>query len=308
MPSTTGHRTGWAFAPAHITGIFSPSLEARDPRGRGSVGAGLVLDAGVHAMVEWRPAARSEVKLDADVRTPLPISRDVARRLLLRRPGRLRIALRHDLPIGQGFGMSAAGALATGLAIGTALGVPHQQSIETAHLADFFGGGGLGGVSAILGGGLEVRERAGVPPWGRVRHEPCRGVVFLIVTGGPLPSPRLLRSARFLERVREAAAPGLARLGPKPTLSKFLDEAERFTDALRIGPSGVLRWVRRLRSNGIPAAQTMFGRSVFALPRTLQARAALERTLESARLRAVEIPIAARGAVCGRGVPPPTFR
>src|SRR5271154_6986697 len=46
-------RRARAFAPAHVTGYFSPDLGSRDPRGRGSVGAGLVLDAGAVAEAAW---------------------------------------------------------------------------------------------------------------------------------------------------------------------------------------------------------------------------------------------------------------
>ncbi|MCI4352429.1 MAG: hypothetical protein L3K14_03470 [Thermoplasmata archaeon] len=290
------HRTARAFAPAHLTGIFAPSFDARDPRGRGSTGAGLVLQVGVHAVVDWRPAERTSVRLRADVADPLPISREVVRRLAPSRPSALQLTLKHDLPIGQGFGMSAAGALATGLAMASALGLPRQQAIETAHLADLFGGGGLGGVSAILGGGLEVRESPGVPPWGKVRHFPCPGSVFLIVAGSPLPSPRLLRNPQFLRRVQAAADPGMTRLGSRPSLRRFLEEAERFTDALRVGPAEVLRRIRALRSKNVSVAQSMLGRSLFAISRTSQARSELVRRLESTRLSAVEVGISARGA------------
>ncbi|MCI4347950.1 MAG: hypothetical protein L3J97_04950 [Thermoplasmata archaeon] len=251
----------------------------------------------MHAIVKWRPSVRTSVRLRSDVAGPLPISRDVVRRLAASRPGAVELTLRHDLPIGQGFGMSAAGALATGLATASALGLPRQRAIETAHLADLFGGGGLGGVSAILGDGLEVRERPGIPPWGKVQHFPCVGRLFLIVAGGPLPSPRLLRDPRFLQRVQQAAAPGLRRLGSRPSLRHFLDEAERFTDALRVGPAGVLRRIKRIRSTNVSVAQSMLGRSLFAMPRTPRARTELVSRLEATRLPAVEVAISTRGAI-----------
>lgn len=192
--------------------------------------------------------------------------------------------------------MSAAGALATALAITAATGDSRTVAVETAHLADLFGGGGLGGVSAILGGGVEVRERPGIPPWGRVKHLPVRGAVFVIVAGAAMPSPSLLGDPHFLARVERAAAPGLTRLGGQASLSKFLREAERFTDALRLGPPTVLRRVRALRAPGTRVAQAMFGRSLFAWSRTGPARVALLKHLRRLGLRAVEVPLADRGA------------
>jgi pantoate kinase len=241
--------------------------------------------------------------MHSDVGQPLPISEEVARRLLARRPGELDVTLGHELPIGQGFGMSAAGALSTALAVVTATGDSRRRAIEVAHLADLYGGGGLGGVSAILAGGMEVRDRPGVPPWGRVRHSPTSGTAFLIVAGAAMPSPSLLRDPRFLTRVQRAAKPGLARLQRRPSFSNFLREAERFTDALRLGPPPVLRQVHALRSLDTRVAQAMFGRSLFAIARTEQARELLVRKLTRLGLRAAEVPLARHGARLLHGPP-----
>jgi pantoate kinase len=294
-------RVARAFAPGHVTGVFAPDLSARDPRGRGSVGAGVVLELGVWATVRWRPGTRrSEVRILSDAPGPLPISAEVARRLLGDRPGRLEVQLRHELPIGQGFGMSAAGALATGLAVARALGSARQRAIETAHLADLFGGGGLGGVSAVLGGGLELRERPGVPPFGRTRHRPFSPSILLAVVGRPLPSPPLLRDRRFLERVRAQANLSLPRLRTRTDAPTFLDEAERFTDGLGLASPPVRRVLTKVRATGARAAQAMFGQSVFIVPADPVERRAVVEMLEKARIRAVELRAARNGATSSR--------
>jgi len=172
-------RSTRAFAPGHVTGIFRPEVTHRDPRGRGSVGAGIVLELGAWAEARFSPGPRSRIRVVADGRGPWPISEDVARRMTPEEPGTLTVRLTHELPVGQGFGMSAAGALATALAVGALSARPTAHAVEVAHLADLFGGGGLGGVAAILGGGLEVRTRAGVPPLGRVIHRPFRPALLL---------------------------------------------------------------------------------------------------------------------------------
>ena len=296
MPREIRPRVGRAFAPAHVTGIFAPSLEARDPRGRGSVGAGIVLEAGVEAVAWWWPSRRASVRLEADVRRKLPISEDVARRLLAHRRGRLILRLKHDLPIGQGFGMSAAGALATALAVAAATGQTRRVAVETAHLADLYGGGGLGGVSAILGGGVETRERPGIPPWGRARHTAATGRVLVAWSRPSIPSPRLLRDPAFLRRVTAAAGPGLRRLMHRPDLRSLMREAERFTDTLALGPASLLRQVHALRSPDVAVVQAMFGRSLVLVPWSLSGRAHAIRGLEHQGLHAVELPIARRGA------------
>jgi len=288
-------RQAVAFAPSHVTGIFAPSLTARDPRGRGSVGAGIVLELGVRATARYRVGGRARVCLTSDLGRRLEISEEVAKRLLGAGPGRLDIHLTHDLPVGQGFGSSAAGATATALAAARLFGRPRLEAVQVAHLADLFGGGGLGGVAAVLGGGLEVRVRPGIPPFGQVIHRPFPEALLVGVVGGPLPSPAILSSPRVLTRIHHAAR-GLDRLGPRPTTAEFFALSERFTDRVGLAPLPLRDVIRALRRRGAWAAQAMFGRSFFARPRSPPARREVLRWLTEHRIRAVELRAANRGA------------
>jgi pantoate kinase len=260
-----------AFAPGHITGYFAPEVSARDPRARGSTGAGVVLELGVTAEAVRQTGIRSGITVSADIPGPLPISSEVARRLVPPDSGRVHVRLVHGLPVGQGFGMSAAGALATALAVARLYGIPRQRAVEVAHLAELFGGGGLGGVAAILGGGLECRLRPGVPPWGRIVHRPFPLSLVVGIVGGPMPSQKVLSNRGTLERIAAAYA-AVAAGGTARTPAEFLDRSERFTDRVRLAPPKLVRILRAVRSDGGWAAQAMFGRTFFAAPRSEAAR------------------------------------
>jgi pantoate kinase len=266
------------------------------------VGAGIVLERGVEALATWTPDGPRRVRVRWEGAGELPISSEVARRLSADAGGTVEVELTHGLPIGQGFGMSAAGALATALSVSSALGVPRQRAIEVAHLADLFGGGGLGGVSAILGGGLEVRARAGIPPYGQVLHRAFGPSVVLAVTGGPVPSPPLLGDPKFLARVADSAEEGLDSLKRDASVEGFLVASERFTDRLRLAAPLLRKAIRSLRSKHVGAAQAMFGRSLFAVALTPTGRVRLLRALEKTGWPAVELRASARGAV-GRALP-----
>src|SRR5579871_1527184 len=69
-------RTARAFAPGHVTGFFDPSLDAPDPRGRGSTGGGLVLGAGATAEATWTPGGPSRVTVRSPAARRLPISEE----------------------------------------------------------------------------------------------------------------------------------------------------------------------------------------------------------------------------------------
>jgi pantoate kinase len=252
-----------ARAPCHVTGIVVPETSAADPRARGSLGAGLVLTLGVRATARWRPARRPSLLVRSDHGARLAISEEVARRLVGATPGRFDVVVEHDLPIGQGFGTSAAGALATGLAVSGLVGVSRVRAVETAHLAELFGGGGLGGVAAILGGGLERRLTAGLPPFGRVARtvDPERLVVGAV--GTSVPSPSVL-GRRDLTRRFEAARGLLDRLGNPPEPAAYWEVAEAFTQRAGLLNRELGVVLRALRRRHARAAQAMFGRAFCA--------------------------------------------
>jgi pantoate kinase len=289
-----------AFAPGHVTGLFSPALHARDPRARGSVGAGIVLDAGVFAEARYDPTGPRRLRVSGAPRRRYPISTETASRLFSEARGTLSVRLEHQLPVGQGFGTSAAGAAATALAVARLFGRRRGEALAVAHLADLFGGGGLGGVAAIAGGGgVEFRLRAGVPPWGRVVRRPLRGTIFLGIAGAPLPTAGILRDPRARRRL-EGAAEELPRLLARPDVDAFWNASERFTDRAALAPPALKRILRALRDRGAWAAQAMFGRSFFARPRDAASRRRVVEWLEGAGIRAVELRAARAGA---RNVP-----
>jgi len=290
-----GIRTARAFAPGHVTGIFAPASVGPDPRARGSRGAGVVLELGVVARAAWRPGATRRLRILGGGSEEFPISTDVARRLVGSRHGSLTVRLHHDLPIGQGFGMSAAGATATALAVSAVLGGPRAKAIEIAHLGDLFGGGGLGGVAAILGGGLEFRRAPGVPPFGDSLRLPWSPPVIVGVVGGPMPSPPRLRDPRFLHRAG-ASALELDSLLEHPNPVRFFEASERFTDRMGVASVRLRRILHDLRGHGAWAFQAMFGESFLAVPQSLAARERVIRSVRARGIRAVEVHVSARGA------------
>ena len=297
-------RRARAFGPGHVTGAFRPETSARDPRARGSVGIGVVLGVGATAVAEWRPARRARLSVRSDPPGPLPISTEVARRLLSTNPGELRVRIEHRLPVGQGFGMSAAGAIATGLAVARVVGAPRRRAVEVAHLAELFGGGGLGGVAAILGGGVEARRRPGIPPFGTIVHRPFADPVLLVVVGPPVPSPSVLgRPARLAEIA--AAYDRVADLARRPSSEAFWEASERFTDRLGWSRPELRATVRGIRRRGGRAAQTMFGQCVVARLPVGRRASELVRWLAQRELPAVELGADPRGA---RGLPAPRAR
>jgi pantoate kinase len=254
-----------------------------------------VLDAGVTATAEWRPGPFRRIRIISDLSIPLPISEAVARRLAGSAPGALTVRLAHALPVGQGFGLSAAGATATALSVAHVTRCPRARAIEVAHLADLFGGGGLGGVAAILGGGLEVRVRPGIPPFGKVVHRPYPRPILLGVVGEPIATRSVLTRPRTLDRIATVAG-RLDILGRRPDVDRFWDASEAFTDRVGLAPRPLRDLLRALRRRGARAAQAMFGRSFFASLPTGERHDEILRWMERRSLSGVQLHADARGA------------
>src|SRR5208282_6564450 len=110
-------RRAAAFAPGHVTGIFAPDLGSSDPRGRGSRGLGVVVESGARSEAIWQPEKRSRIQVRDERGGSLPITEEAVRHLVPAGSGSVSVLVRHELPVGQGFGMSAAGTLASSLAV-----------------------------------------------------------------------------------------------------------------------------------------------------------------------------------------------
>jgi pantoate kinase len=252
-----------AFAPAHVSGVFAVHDEADDPLRKGSRGAGWSLERGATATVER--AASSRIRIDGSD-TPAPVTRMALDRLCPRVP--LSVGLRLDLPVGQGFGMSAAGTLAACLAASSLLGLDPERALEATHAAEVASGTGLGDAVGSWFGSGEVRMRPGCPPHGwALRVEPPPGTEFAFCVAGPgIPTSSIIRDAAWKERTRDlgdAAVDRILGAGRGQAWDAILAESARFTRELGLLPDDLRRAGESL-PKGLTWGQCMLGTSLWA--------------------------------------------
>jgi pantoate kinase len=153
----------------HLTLIFSVQDDAEALLEQGSRGAGFCLDRGVKVEAS-AVEGTGQLSIEGDApghalfETVLDELSDFEPRVKA-----LDWSLIHtsDLPVSQGFGLSAAGAISTALAMQRALGVEAElaraRSIHIAHRVERRLSGGLGDVAALHVGGVELRLEPGCP-------------------------------------------------------------------------------------------------------------------------------------------------
>jgi len=160
---------GRAHVGGHVTLIFSIQDDAESLLEQGSRGAGISLDRGV-IIEATGESGNGALSISGDA------PGDELHRLVLEELttldssfGEYDWTLSHEgeLPSSQGFGLSAAGAIACGLAIQRALGVvedlARSRAIHIAHRVERRLSGGLGDVAALHSGGIELRLEPGCP-------------------------------------------------------------------------------------------------------------------------------------------------
>lgn len=161
--------TGEASASGHITLLFSVQDDAQEPINQGSRGIGLCIDSNPPAcQVSVVGFEKTTLVENYDL---LPLYQTVIDELSNFHPEiqeyQWKISQNCSLPQQQGFGLSAAGSLATALAIQRAISIPDEQaekiSYHTAHLVERRLSGGLGDIAALSVGGVDLRVEPGCP-------------------------------------------------------------------------------------------------------------------------------------------------
>lgn len=251
-----------AFAPGHVSGLFAVHDEAEDVLAKGSRGAGWSLERGAYAQVE--EATTTVVRIDGR-EDPSPVTTAALARLA---PGHaFQVDLVTELPLGQGFGMSAAGTLAACLAAAAEAGLDPEAALHATHVAEVTHGTGLGDAVGSWFGSGEIRIRAGCPPAGwAMRVDAPEAARFLFcVLGDPMPTQEVLSDPAHREATRhhgDAAVDRIMDTGRAQAWQKILVESAVFSHKLGLMPQRMRDLGQRL-PDGVPWGQCMLGSTMW---------------------------------------------
>lgn len=249
------------FCPGHVSCVFQP-FSSLNPLATGSRGFGIRLTLGAHC--EVKPREDSEIRIIIDgTESEAPVTR-LAAEALCEGMG-FDVAIDNDLPVSQGFGMSAAGALSAAVCIASETGHTVAEAVEAAHIAEINGGGGLGDVAAIAAGrDLPVRTVPGIPPYGRVENVRGRmDGICLAVLGSKIITSDVLSDADAVKNIRSAADSAIESFLADRTLDSLYRESNVFSKESGIESREVTEALEILHSYGYRAAMCMLGNSIF---------------------------------------------
>jgi pantoate kinase len=256
---------GEAFCPGHATAFFEV-VEDPDPRRMGSRGAGLSLGLGVRTLAKVREASRPSLEVVVNgKRSKAEVTEHVVRALMPKGTHEVKILSETSLPVSQGFGVSAAAALSTALALDDALGSgrPRDELVGAAHVADVECRTGLGDVVPASRGGMDLRLGPGAPGHADVRRFEVREELLLAVLGPEMSTRAVLRDPTRVAAINRVGGACVVDFAGHPSFERLFDVGNRFAEETGLASRSVLEVTRASRMFG-RAAMAMLGNAVFA--------------------------------------------
>jgi pantoate kinase len=268
-----------AFSPAGISSFFeicdrtSDGKLIADPLQIGARGGGFSPDKGVTTEVIVAEAEENQVQvfINGECCPEAETTKSVAETLTSKVSENYAVTVVHsvEVPVGAGFGSSAAGALSAALALSKALGLnlTYNQLGKVAHVAEVKCHTGLGTVGPLLFGGCGLTVEPGAPGLARLDRVPVSPDHRLVVgTFRPYPTKEMLASEEKRELINRWGQKTLSRILADPSLENFMAACKEFALETGFATSRVKKLIELSEKAGaIGVAQNMLGEAVHAL-------------------------------------------
>jgi pantoate kinase len=268
-----------AFSPAGISSFFeicdteTDGSPISDLERIGARGGGFGIQKGVMTQVDVSKAENDSIHVFINEKDApeAETTKTVVQMLLSKVSEKCKVAVKHkvEVPIGAGFGSSAAGALTTALALSKALNLKLtcNQIGRLAHVAEVKCKTGLGTVGPLMLGGCILTIEPGAPGIAIIDRIPI-STDYVIVAGvfGSIPTKEVLASPEKRLAVNKWGKKTLEKILSEPSLENFLACCCDFAEKTGFMTERVRTLIRLAEGAGaIGAAQNMVGEAVHAL-------------------------------------------
>ena len=251
--------TNSVFVPGHITGFFS--IENHDVSLKnGSCGAGFLISKGVRTTIS--PADEFEIEVNQGDSTVIDEVLSI-----LEVETNFKIAQDIQLPIGAGFGTSAASALSLSLALNRFLDLGYSDELcgQVAHMAEVNLGAGLGDVIAQTGNGLVLRTSPGAPGIGEIKSFE-QDVFIAYKTFGEIETSEIITDSKHKEIISASGRKYLELFEKESSLENFLSFSNQFAHEIGLMSEEVKNLVDYFNSSSdiLGSSMAMLGNTAFA--------------------------------------------
>jgi len=279
-----------AFSPAGISSFFQ--ICDTEPDGKpitdfervGARGGGFGLKKGVLTEVDVAKSKAKSVKIFINGRhaPKAETTRTVVDMVLEKtaQPYSVEVKHRVEVPIGAGFGTSAAGAVGAALALCKAinLSLTYREIGRIAHVAEVKCKTGLGTVSGILFGGCVLVLKPGAPDHGSVDRIPITPD-YQIVSGvfEPRLTSEFLKSTKKRAIINKVGQQTMENILVEPSLENFMRSCKEFALKTGLTTKRVIKlMIAAEKAGAVGAAQNMLGEAVHALVKRDKVKSVVE--------------------------------
>lgn len=261
------------FTPSHITGFFQ-IIDNINPLKKGSRGAGVVMDKGVLTTIKTSKIDNNiDIKINGKSDTfPDSITLKTIELLQKMFPFSVGFKIEHEIqvPVGCGFGTSAACALGTVYGLSYLLNLPmtFNEVSQVAHQAEVELGTGLGDLIAETCGGIVLRLKEGAPGFGKTDKISSEPLFVISKTLGDIDTSSIIQDPYHQKKINETGEGMLKELLKKPTTEKFMQLSNDFANKTSLMSNEVKEMVNILNEETLGASMAMLGNTAFALSKT----------------------------------------
>jgi len=257
-----------AFAPGHISGFFEPVYDKKDMAKTGSRGAGINVSLGAVSEVNVEDSTSQIFEIYVNNKQFHSLVVHLALKGLLgEKKVHVIVRTNLDLPVSQGFGMSAASAVSASYALAKIIGASSKDALKVSHFAEVQLRTGLGDVLASCFGGIEIRKNPGIPPWGSIEHIPGSYDLVLCVVGKKRDTKKILLDSNKSSDIKNYGRYCTKKLLDTPSVKRLFFLSQVFTKKTNLAEKRVLEAIEASNGYGM-ASMCMLGNSVFAIGET----------------------------------------
>lgn len=264
------------FVPSHITGFFE-IIDNQNPLKKGSRGAGIVIDKGVITKTKISDGNGIKIKINGqnDPKNATITEKTIE---IIKREYNLddkKIIIDHDVgvPIGAGFGTSAAFALGTALGISNILKLPltFNGVAQIAHIAEVEMKSGLGDVIGEISGGMVLRLKEGAPGIGstdKILLNESEEIFIISKTLGEIKTADIIEDPVCKERINSIGRNLLLKLIKHPKPENLMNLSKKFAEKTGLMSGEVSEIVKILEEETVGASMAMLGNTAFAISKS----------------------------------------
>jgi pantoate kinase len=256
-----------AFSPGHISGFFEPIFHNNILK-TGSRGAGFNISLGAKSEVIVNKSNNIDYKIYINgKKLDFPIIPYALNFLTDNNKMEIIVKTKLDLPLSQGFGMSAASVLSASYAFSKIVNKSYFDALKASHISEIHHKSGLGDVISCSFGGIEIRTKPGIPPWGVIKHILGNYEIVLCVIDDIIDTKKILNDQDKLKVITKYGNFCTNKIIESPTIDNLFLLSKLFTEKTKLASKKVIEAIKIADEFG-NASMCMLGNSIFAIGKT----------------------------------------